>query len=1154
MQCRRTGIARIIFGIVAALMMSFALPRAAATEGYYINNNILEYPGTIDYPPQIDASNFVNNSYFIINFQTYSGVTQPFYETWDTINYTNIGVMLCDAGFRIDTQSSATQLRTAAGTFYSPGEVDCSASSNSLSTILGSTTITGYGQCLVTATNIIIPGQVNVYGSGLIQLTGQNVILDQGVLNLEGGGANSGGSSEQNLNTNTWIPSEYLGANFADSAPVKMLQQSGLYLVDSVCYLNQEIETTGTNTSGTNIVRAVFIEDTSPGVTVSVYFGTPGNGLGGGDVTIEWAGSYYDPASGNSYSNYLYLNNDYLEGISTNILPLTAGGTPASMVFTESTAPINFSPIQATAPGFLNIFNPNSTITNTYLYTSQQLLASPSTNAIPNYSVTNLAGRVQISADNYLSLSNAEIDGASYISLQAARGFAGSGGATIQTPYADLNLGKTNGILILSNTIAATIPAWGGTIQAWNTEWTYTGNDATTGNPVTNDYRVLIIGSKLTTTIAAQVQNLILHDYASNNIIISDAFNIMKSFSADAQSITLTTNPPGNGATSLEGELDFEPVGISWQSAVPNLRFLTNNGAIRLQNLVYSGNPLLTNYLSISAMGTLKEAGTNAVRKDKVAVGANQYMFVARLTNSVANQVAIVSNSFDATMNNLIAAINGGGAGGPGVAFSSATTPNPAASAGPLLNGAFTVAATASGAGGNGAATTFTPATSSVNLSWNGHAALYGGASSTNVVSYLNNTAFINNGVFQDLGSVIYAGNFVNSGEFDNELNSFTLNSLTATLAGGSLTVGQDVTITADSLVASGQSLVVPRSLTLTITNQLTDGGPFDYSVWSVGTAAVNSGINLPIKPAAGDLLGTTITLTAPASHTVYNVWAGEDRGLSAAGYTNNVAIGHMIFDVGSTSAANHNGVLVFNGAGVSNAIYVDLLELTDFATHGNSTNNYNFPWLNIGTNMVIYYAQAMANGQSVAEAIDDQSRLGANNGRLRWVYSYAGQNSSTNIEYVNPDGTLGMYTVNTALAQSAHIDSDSDGIPNLNDSTLFFQQSAIHFSASATNLPPESIRVQWSTIPNATNYVYYTTNITSDNWLPFTNYSKWYFGNNVAVPHLAVNWFVSPQVYVNNPSLPDNSQNTNVWLYEAVTNAPHYFKVLVSPVVDFQP
>jgi hypothetical protein len=257
--------------------------------------------------------------------------------------------------------------------------------------------------------------------------------------------------------------------------------------------------------------------------------------------------------------------------------------------------------------------------------------------------------------------------------------------------------------------------------------------------------------------------------------------------------------------------------------------------------------------------------------------------------------------------------------------------------------------------------------------------------------------------------------------------------------------------------------------------------------------------------------------------------------------------------NVGGAATGSQYGVLAFNGVGVSNALYVDQLVLTNYATHGNATNNYNFPWLKINTNMMIYYAQAYEGGLSVAEAIDRQSRNGANGGRLRWIYSYAGYYSGTTVYYTNQDGTTYSNTLNSALVHSATIDSDGDGIPNSIDKTPFLSPSEIKMTGWVTNVPANSIKIQWVTIPNATNYIYYATNLTATNWLAYTNFKNWYFGGNVARTNSArVNYFVSPQGYIADPTLLDNSQQTNVWVFDTITNVPHYYKVMVWPWLNY--
>lgn len=1122
---------------------------ARAEDQYYINDAIVTYPGTELALPVINATNFINTSIFSVNFTDGDTPYITLFETWDTLTYTNTGTLQANTGFQFDTLSTVSGLHSRAASFFNPGEIYCASLQDTTDPYGGGLALENYAQCWVNATNILSPGLIQTGERGLVQLAGQNINLARGRVTVEGGPVNLLGNAVIGFNTNFWDPSIDLTANSALSSP-----PIDLYLPNSTPYF--DIQSPGQG--GTNVVRAVFIEDDSgSNVTFSVYFDPSilPSGLYNPDpgVTVQWAAAYPDPATGMQLTNYLYLYDDYLLGASTNVV-VANNGFPNNFTFYESTVPLDLG-LAPASPGFYSVFIPGS-VTNRYAYGSATMLASVPTNNLPNQSVTNLPGRVQISADSYLNLSNVEITGQNYTSLYCTNEFAGSGGALIQAPYADLNLGTTNGVLYLTNTIAATVPFFGGTIQAWTTRfWTADTNTADF-LPGTNDFRILIVGTHLTPIIASEVQDMILHDYASHAVVISDTFNVIRTFQADVQSMTVTTNLVGVGSTSFQGELNLLSQNIFWRSSVPNLRYLTNDGAIRMQNLAYYAAPVLTNTIPAApATGTLTGTGTNAVKKDKVTIGNVQYLFVSTLTNKVANQVAIVPSSFDATLSNLIAAINAGP--GAGTAYSTNTKANPQATAGPLSNHAFLVTAVTNGTPGNSVVTTFTPFSSRVNLSWGSHATLFGGHGQTNtLVPYIGNSALINNGIFEDQGTIAYADNFESSDVFSNGIGSFSLQSITTTLTNGAFYAAGDVSITAASMLSSNVFLQAARSLTLQITNQLSDTGPSptNLSSWAVGSASVGSGFNLPIKPALGDLLGTTITLSAPASRNVVSVWAGQDRGISPAGYTNNVAIGQLILDASPSSVDGHNGLMTFNGAGSNNALYVDCLILTNAATQGNATNQYNFPWLSIGNNMMIYFAQALLpDGTSVAENIDRQSKAGANGGRLRWVYSYAGYYSSTNSVYTNQFGLPVTNAVNAALAQSSTIDSDSDGRPNNVDATPFFVPSELNLAVTFTNRPPPSVKIQWTTIPNATNSVFYATNAMATNWLPFTNFTRWYYGNSVGVSNsLHANFFRSPQAYVNNASLPDNSQQTNVWVYDTITNVPHYYKVVVWPWLNF--
>ena len=101
--------------------------------------------------------------------------------------------------------------------------------------------------------------------------------------------------------------------------------------------------------------------------------------------------------------------------------------------------------------------------------------------------------------------------------------------------------------------------------------------------------------------------------------------------------------------------------------------------------------------------------------------------------------------------------------------------------------------------------------------------------------------------------------------------------------------------------MASKVQIQAGRSLTLLVDQFVTDDGT--ANIWSVGASSL-IGLNLPILPASGDLLGTTISVLASANQNVVNTWAGADRGLTNAGYFNNAALGGLILNASQHSAA----------------------------------------------------------------------------------------------------------------------------------------------------------------------------------------------------------------------------------------------------------
>lgn len=1138
LQRHACGFRRLVLGsLLCGLVVAGAARATLGADATYQNDGIVNYPENIATPPQIDATNFINNSQFIINFTALQG-TQPFYETSDTLNYTNRGLMMANTGFQFDNYSTSTGLRTMSSSFYNSGTVSC-GSLNDVTTP-GFPGFFGfpYEQCLVSATNILNPGVVDVGANGMIQLTGQNVDLTRARLTLEEAGANVAGSGVFGLNTGVvtngniiyfmdWDPSLFLGPTFAESA-LFPIQPIILFLPNSTAYFN--FANPNTNTT---VIRSVFIEDDSPSnVAYNVYFDTAGTGFGSGNVTIEWVGSYQDVAKATFHNNYLYLNDNYDLSASTNMVLIN--GYPSCFTFTSSTNKLIFQP---PAPaGFVNVF-PSGAVTNRYAFANVQIAAgSAATNQIANLSPTNLPGRVQINASSELNLAMAQINTPNYMSVQSTNQFDGSPGASIQVPYSDLNLGVTNGFLTISNLLTPNLPSMSGTVQAWSTRWlvgvTNTSITFSNGFPIatntftgTNDFRVLIVGSQLTPTTIAQVQNMLLH--GTNSLVVSDALNVMRTFNADAQSLTLTTNGSGRGATSLDGEVNVAASAIfDWSSSLPNLRNLTNNGAIRLQNLTKflgsSNTVAVTPPVAASAILSEVTNYANVLPLNKVIIGAIPYLLVSNLTNSVPNQVKIAGN-FDGTMNNLIAAVNGGP--GAGTGYSSSTVANSQASAGPLNAHAFTVTATTNGPAGNTVQAILSNPTTNY-LVWIGALSnkLSGGMNAvTNAAMapapYRN---FVNHGLVQVQGSQIWADNFESSGMITNGPGSFVLQSQNTAFTNALLYAGGDVSITTGNLLASNLTLEADRSLTLTATNFLTDTGVTNGNVWTVGAASVGEGgLDLPVLPATAvggaaygnSLLGTTINLMAPSTLNVMNTWAANDYGVSPAGFSNNVAIGHLVLDA---LAASPTAVFTFNGVGASNAIYVDRLDLRDYASYTNHDAGGNLPALAFNNNLVIYYADAVATGAgNVSVQLNHK-----NNNHLRWVAAYNGYFSSTNIIYLGTTNTF-----NIGLAQSSVIDSDGDGIANASDPTPFFLPAMLNFTDYPTNNPANNIVISWTTVPLATNYVYYSTNLAGPYNALLTN-------------------FISPQPYP--------GPATNVMVFDPMVTPPRYYQVMVSPWLTY--
>jgi hypothetical protein len=358
-------------------------------------------------------------------------------------------------------------------------------------------------------------------------------------------------------------------------------------------------------------------------------------------------------------------------------------------------------------------------------------------------------------------------------------------------------------------------------------------------------------------------------------------------------------------------------------------------------------------------------------------------------------------------------------------------------------------------------------------------------------LDYLN---YVNRGTNIAASHEIRTRNFENSGCIVANGGLFSLDALTATLVGNPLITSNYLTtnfffvfpsgltniITTNTAVLQGapkiegtsdvqifardlavsNSIIDAGTLILSVTNRLADSGVGATNLWSV-----TGGFNFLRRPTTSDLLGTYLRSTTPRLGQSDHYWAATNLGAVSAGFTNNLALGKLTLDGGDDS------LFRFFGQGTNNAIYVDYLELLNGATDFNSL-------LAIAPNMTIYFANANVGG--IASHLD-----GAVGGRLRWVPSFTGPLSSTNITY--PSGNT--YTFNIALVTSNDLDSDGDGTVNSDDPTPVYVAESATLFVSMAAAPERRVELSWNALSYSSNYLEFKASAGTSDWQVLTNF-----------------------------------------------------------------
>jgi len=272
-----------------------------------------------------------------------------------------------------------------------------------------------------------------------------------------------------------------------------------------------------------------------------------------------------------------------------------------------------------------------------------------------------------------------------------------------------------------------------------------------------------------------------------------------------------------------------------------------------------------------------------------------------------------------------------------------------------------------------------------------------------------------------------------------------------AKLENGRIETGGRVRLNAKNVKMRNHQIVSDSSLSLSVTDNLSDAGP-----GSSVRVATRYGFELLVKPATGDLLGSSFSSAPPSGSEAVHKWAGEDRGATKAGFLNNAAIGRLVLE------GDFSTLFTFEAVGERNAIYVDYLDLSPSIVEDLEKH------LSIDSNMTVYFA-----GSSVPSSTLD----GALNGRLRWVRDFAGANSS--VEVLLRDGRT--IRVNKSLRESLSIDSDGDGIFNGQD--VFPFDGASSLRVEFVRVPTPKLLLSWDGAAQRVYFVEVTDSLTGGTW-----------------------------------------------------------------------
>jgi hypothetical protein len=301
---------------------------AVAADGWSTSDTFTIYGNqTITTPPVIDATNFVN-------LGSLSIFTLTPYDFSNVQNYTNRGFMDNSSGFRFDNAPPGSGYRKMAKTFY-----------NAPSVTSGSGRVTGGTHVLVSATNVVNRGLLQVGSSGLVSIEGKKVDISRSQVITDVVSSPGATDNYWSFGTNDFNPSESFILDFPEAVydvvyPPNFTSPFFMQLSD-LGFTNGPVLTASefTYEAGSNrTVQIVFVRNFNTNLTVSIE-SQGGTERRLGVPTVEWSATGTN-ALGGAITNALYLTDTYGSN-PTNILR-NFGTTRRPANFTLSSTSFSF--------------------------------------------------------------------------------------------------------------------------------------------------------------------------------------------------------------------------------------------------------------------------------------------------------------------------------------------------------------------------------------------------------------------------------------------------------------------------------------------------------------------------------------------------------------------------------------------------------------------------------------------------------------------------------------------------------------------------------------------------------------------------------------------------------------------------------------------